>query len=148
MDEIARNNLWVSFTNDKLSGVIAITTDQPPEYLGENFHVNEWHNIIYIFIKHFTLEVGWDLSEICVVPHRLAVSPKFHRAGIATMLMQQAEVIARERSLKFVRVDTCSKNVLAKSLIEKLDYVFVGELVNGFPLARDSTFLCYEKRIG
>eukprot|EP01041_Mallomonas_annulata_P005605 gene5605-11318_t len=126
-DDIDKNELWVAvlISTSEVVGFAALTTDQPPEYA----------------------EVGWDLRETVIVPHRLAVSPCHQKKGIAKALMNKAEDLAKQKGYSCVRVDTCSRNVNARKLIEKCGYNYVGELMNGFPLARDMTFLCFEKII-
>eukprot|EP00607_Mallomonas_marina_P007807 CAMPEP_0182419816 /NCGR_PEP_ID=MMETSP1167-20130531/4180_1 /TAXON_ID=2988 /ORGANISM="Mallomonas Sp, Strain CCMP3275" /LENGTH=142 /DNA_ID=CAMNT_0024594925 /DNA_START=364 /DNA_END=788 /DNA_ORIENTATION=- len=113
VQDICQNELWVAITNNDLSGVVALTTDQPVEYT----------------------EVGLDVSEIAIVPHRLAVSPTYERTGIASLFMSKAEEIARERGYSSVRVDTCSKNPRARAMLERCGYQYLGELLNGFELA-------------
>ena len=91
------------------------------------------------------VEVGWDVSVIAIVPHRLAILPSYQRRGIARSFMSKAENIAKCRGYDYVRVDTCSLNGNVQKLLESCHYNFVGVLRNGFPLARDMQFNCYEK---
>ena len=65
--------LWVAEIEGGIAGVAAITTDQEAAYAN----------------------VGWDVSELAVVVHRLAVDPAFQGKGIAAALMQQAEAVAK-----------------------------------------------------
>src|ERR1700743_3726345 len=73
--DIAQNQLWVVEDEGEIGGVIAITTDQSPEYA----------------------DVGWDLNETAIVVHRLAVSVNHQGKGIAAKMMHQAEVVAHAR---------------------------------------------------
>jgi len=52
-NDIDRGQLWIAEIEGKIAGITAITTDQEPEYA----------------------KVGWDIKEIAIVTHRLAVSP-------------------------------------------------------------------------
>ena len=115
--------LWVTEDEGRITGVAAITTDQEPEYA----------------------EVGWNLTELAVVVHRLAVDPDFQGSGVATALMRQAEAVALERGIRVLRLDTNSQNEATQKLFPKLGYAFAGEIGLGFrPGLR---FRCYEKRL-
>jgi len=122
--DIELRQLWVAEVEDgSLAGVAALTTDQEPEYA----------------------QVGWDLNEEAVVVHRLAVDPAFRGMGVAGALMQQAEVVATERGIAVLRVDTNTQNDATQRLFPKLGYSLAGEITLGFrPGLR---FLCYEKRL-
>src|ERR1700761_1712549 len=58
-NDINLNQLWVADADGDIAGVSAITTDQEPEYA----------------------QVGWDLTEIAIVTHRLAVSLRYQGQG-------------------------------------------------------------------
>ncbi|MGN6398752.1 MAG: GNAT family N-acetyltransferase [Mucilaginibacter sp.] len=119
--DIEQNQLWVAEIDDDIAGVSAITTDQEPEYA----------------------EVGWDINEPAIVTHRLAVSPRYQGRGVAAALMEQAEIIAKQRGITKLRVDTNTQNQATQKLFPKLGYKYAGEIGLGFrPGMR---FLCYEK---
>ena len=122
--DIEAGELWIADPqNGALAGVAAITTDQAPEYA----------------------RVGWDISELAIVVHRLAVDPAYRGAGIASTLMQQAEAVARNRGISVLRIDTNTQNEATQRLFPKLGYTFAGEISLSF---RDGLrFLCYEKRL-
>ena len=107
-----------------IAGVAAITMDQEAEYA----------------------QVGWDMTQPAVVVHRLAVDPAYRGAGIAGKLMEQAEVVARERGIVMLRVDTNTENPATLRLFPKLGYVLAGEI--GLEFRPGLRFLCYEKRLG
>lgn len=121
--DMSLDQLWVSEDLGRITGVAAITTDQEPEYA----------------------EVGWDITELAVVVHRLAVDPDFQGQGVATALMRQAEAMAVERKIPVLRLDTNTQNEATQRLFPKLGYTFTGEIGLGFrPGLR---FRCYEKRL-
>ena len=121
--DIKLDRLWVADAEGDIAGVSAITTEQEPEYA----------------------EVGWDINEIAIVTHRLAVSTRYQGQGVAAKLMQQAEEEALKRGIKNLRVDTNVANAATQRLFPKLGYVFAGEIGLGFrPGLR---FYCYEKRL-
>jgi ribosomal protein S18 acetylase RimI-like enzyme len=121
--DIERNQLWVAEIESKIAGIAAITTDQEPEYA----------------------EVGWDINQIAIVTHPLAVSPKYRGRGVAAALLAAAEQEAVRRNIKFLRIDTNTANEATKKLFPKLGYRFAGEIGLGFrPNLR---FYCYQKEL-
>jgi GNAT superfamily N-acetyltransferase len=122
-NDIAKQQLWIALVDNQLAGLAALTEDQEPEYA----------------------QVGFDLSERAIVPHRLAVDPAFQGKGVAAALLNQAEQLALDRGIASLRVDTNSENQATQRLFPKLGYQYVGEITLGFrPGLR---FLAYEKRV-
>jgi ribosomal protein S18 acetylase RimI-like enzyme len=121
--DIDRAELWVAEIDSAIAGVAAITTEQEPEYA----------------------QADWDASALAIVVHRLAVDPDYRSAGVGTALMLHAEVVARQRGIAFVRVDTNTENPATQRLIPKLGYRAAGEITLAFrPGLR---FVCFEKRV-
>jgi len=120
-NDIALNQLWVADVDGNIGGIIAITTDQDKEYT----------------------QVGWDITETAIVTHRLAVSIHYRRQGIAQALLKQAEVVAIDRDIKILRIDTNSNNKATRLLFPKLGYEFAGEISLSFK--SNLRFYCYEK---
>ena len=101
----------------------ALTEDQEPEYA----------------------QVGFDLSQRAIVTHRLAVDPAFQGQGVAVALLAQAEQLAVERGIYFLRIDTNSENQVTQKLFPKAGYTYAGDITLGFrPGLR---FLAYEKKL-
>ena len=122
-NDVNKGQLWVAEVEGHIAGISAITTDQEIEYA----------------------QVGWDLTEIAIVTHRLAVNPQYRGLGIAKALLQQAEQQARNRNIKTLRIDTNTSNEATQKLFPKLGYIYAGEINLGFrPGLR---FYCYEKRL-
>jgi ribosomal protein S18 acetylase RimI-like enzyme len=121
--DIERNQLWLAEIDGAIGGFAAITTDQEAEYA----------------------QVGWDIHERAIVVHRLAVDLEFRGAGIASALMQQAEVIARQSGISVLRVDTSAENEATQRLFPKLGYTLCGEI--GLAFRPGLRVLCYEKRL-
>lgn len=121
--DIDRKQLWVAQIDDSIAGVAALTTDQEPEYA----------------------QVGWDIEELAIVVHRLAVDPEFRGAGVAGELMRKAEEVAVERGIAAVRVDTNTQNEATQRLFPRLGYTLAGEI--GLSFRPGLRFLCYEKRL-
>lgn len=127
-NDIQNDTLWIAEVNHQIAGVVALTTDQSEEYG----------------------LVGWDLSEICMVPHRLAVDPQQRGKKIAYNFMLLAEKLAKEKGYKYVRVDTNEKNIPMQKLFEKLQYNYTGKISfkkEPMEIYKDLVFFCYEKCI-
>ncbi|GAB3989342.1 GNAT family N-acetyltransferase [Spirosoma daeguense] len=121
--DIQKNQLWVTEINDQLAGFAALTEDQEPEYA----------------------QVGFNLAQRAIVTHRLAVDPHFRGQGVAAALLEQAEQLALERGIAFLRIDTNSENQVTQKLFPKMGYRYAGEITLSFrPGLR---FLAYEKRL-
>ena len=122
-NDIDLGQLWLAEQDGALAGVVAITTDQYPEYA----------------------EAGLDIGEDAMVAHRLAVDPAFRGSGVAFALMQQVEVVARQKGIAVLRVDTNTQNPATQRLLPKLGYRFAGEM--GLSFRPGLRFFCYEKRL-
>lgn len=121
--DITKEQLWVVEIDNQLAGVAALTEDQEPEYA----------------------QVGFDLSQRAIITHRLAVDPAFQGKGVAVALLAQAETLALERGIHFLRIDTNSENQVTQKLFPKAGYTYAGEITLGFrPGLR---FLAYEKKL-
>ena len=122
-EDIKAGQLWVTDVDGEIAGVTAITTEQYPEYA----------------------QVGLDTSETAIVTHRLAVSPHFRGRGLAADLLQQAEVVALQRGIHILRIDTNSHNHATQQLFPKLGYSLKGEITLEF--RPGLKFVCFEKRL-
>jgi ribosomal protein S18 acetylase RimI-like enzyme len=122
-EDIAHGHLWVAEIESRIAGVVALTTDQSPEYV----------------------QAGWDIKEPAIVVHRLAVDPAFQGRGVAIALMRQAEVVAEARGIGRVRVDTNTHNQVTQRLLPKMGYELSGEI--GLHFRPGLRFFCYEKVI-
>jgi ribosomal protein S18 acetylase RimI-like enzyme len=105
-------------------GFIAITANQPPEY-----HDLDWKNT----------------DADVLVPHRLGVNPDYHRQGIAQLLMQHVETIARNKGVKTIRVDTNIANDRMNHIIRKLGYEYIGNVFFVKGKHGRLEFRCYQK---
>ena len=121
--DIAQNQLWVVELEGRVAGIAALTTDQEPEYA----------------------QVGWDITEPAIVTHRLAVDPHFQGRGVAKALLQQAELVALDRRIPFLRIDTNTENQTTQQLFSKLGYQLAGEI--GLSFRPGLRFYCYQKTL-
>ncbi len=121
--DIEADHLWVAEIDGRVAGVIALTGTQDAEYA----------------------DADWDISQPAVVIHRLAVHPRHHGQGIAAALLYQAEEVARQRRVLYVRLDTNTRNEATQKLLPKLGYRSCGEI--NLKIRPGLRFLCYEKQI-
>lgn len=121
--DIDAGDLWVAEIDGQVAGVAALTTKQEPEYA----------------------QVGWDVNELAIVTHRLAVDPRFQGQGVAIALLNQAEIVADAQGTSILRIDTNTQNQATQRLFSKLGYQFAGEIGLGF--REGLRFYCYEKRL-
>lgn len=120
-EDIIREHLYIATTKDSLMGCIAIGTLKDPFY--ENV---KW---ITSDSRHFYI-------------HRLAVHPHHQRKGIASRLMDVAEVKARQEGIASIRLDTFSQNPGNQRFYEQRGYRRLGEIF--FPKQSEHPFYCYE----
>lgn len=104
--DIKQDTLWVAIYNDLVIGVAAITTDQPEEYS----------------------DIGMNIKEPSIVPHRIAANPNYKGLRIAENFILIAEKIAKEKGLNCVRIDTNIKNDRMQHVIKKLQFEYKGTI--------------------
>ncbi len=122
--DVQAGQLWVADLDGEIAGVIAITLEQEPEYA----QVPEW-----------------DITEPAVVAHRLAVSPDMQGKGIANSLLQQCEVVARQKDIPLIRLDTNTVNRPMQNLFLKIGYHLGGEIA--LHKKPGLKFIAFEKRL-
>jgi GNAT superfamily N-acetyltransferase len=121
--DISNQDLWVGEIDGSIVGVIALTLDQPKEYA----------------------QAGLDVTENCIVPHRMAVDPDCQGRGVAKLLLAQADVVGQRKGICRIRIDTNLENQITTRLFPSCGYELIGEIALDFrPGLR---FLCYEKLI-
>jgi GNAT superfamily N-acetyltransferase len=87
--------------------------------------------------------VRWQIAaERIAVIHRLAVSPVYHREGIASQLMDFAEKEAAAMGYGAMRLDTYSRNNRAVNMYLGRGYSQAGEV---HFRNKPSPFFCFEK---
>jgi ribosomal protein S18 acetylase RimI-like enzyme len=122
--DVQAEQLWVADVEGEIAGVIAITEGQEPEY-GQ--------------------VPQWDINEPAIVAHRLAVSPNMQGKGIANNLLQQCEVVAQQKKIPLIRLDTNTVNRPMQNLFLKIGYHLGGEIT--LHKKPGLTFMAFEKRL-
>ena len=97
---------FVLTENDNIIGYTAVLINNEPEYLN--------------------IEGKWLTNEDFVVFHRVAISEKYLRKGMAKKMMQSIEEYALSNNIKSIKADTNYDNIPMLSLFEKLGYSLCG----------------------
>lgn len=118
--DIEKGELFVSERENKIVGFICINRDEPKEYEGLN----------------------WSLNEDALVIHRMGVDTDYRKTGIGKELVGFADKLAHQSNVKYLKTDTNSLNTKAQALFQKCKYFFVGEM--SFR-GKEKPFYCYEK---
>lgn len=121
LNDIAEESLYV-YDDGEVKGVMCINREQPVEYG----------------------TVAWKVERDAIVIHRMAVSAKSRRQGIAKTFMQYAEQVAKEVGTNYIRTDTNSMNPRMNAMFQSLGYEKSG-IVNFRNNPHD--FYCYEKEV-
>lgn len=74
------------------------------------------------------LDGRWLSEAPYVVVHRLAVAEEARHRGMALRFMQEVERMSRERGVESFKVDTNFDNLRMLHLLEKLGFVYCGEI--------------------
>ena len=119
--DIERNELFAFEKDNKIIGVISITTWMDKEYEPVRWLTSNG-NSIYI--------------------HRLAVHPGYQGQGYAQTLMKYAEDFARNEGFLSVRLDTFSRNLRNQKFYEQRGYQKLEDVY--FPEQSLHPFHCYE----
>ena len=118
--DISNGELYVDERKGEVAGLICVNQVEPAEYE----------------------DLNWSLKEKAMVVHRLSVNPKLRRMGIASGMMQFADVLARSRGIRYMKTDTYSVNPKMNALFLKCGYKLIGEM--SF-LGKEKPFNVYEK---
>lgn len=105
-EDISKGELVVGFADDKILSAFVMN-----EFADEDYYKTNWQ---------------YPRLPWCVV-HRLCVSPKYHRQGLATSVMEYVESTARAQGYGAIHLDTFSGNPKALNLYHKLGFIDVGE---------------------
>lgn len=91
---------------------------------GETFVLSDQNEIIgtvlFSMQNYFTLRNSGYVSQ-------LAISPKFKRCGLGSLLMSLCEDLARSRGLEAIQLDTAKSAIHLVNWYTKLGYKMVGE---------------------
>ena len=100
---------YVLTDHHKIIGYAAVISNDEPAYNG--------------------IEGSWLTEGEFLVIHRVAVSDEFLGKGMARKIFQFIEKIAEEQGIHSIKVDTNFDNPAMLHLLEKLGYVYCGEVL-------------------
>jgi ribosomal protein S18 acetylase RimI-like enzyme len=106
-EDIDRGEMYVLTDGNFISACVVINEEQDISYLPAS-----WHNTEGRF----------------AVIHRLCVHPDFQGKGIGKKTMQLAQEMLKREGFLSIRLDTFSKNPIARRMYEHLGFSYVGEV--------------------
>ncbi len=77
---------------------------------------------------YVSIEGKWLTDSLYVVVHRLAVADEMKQKGIATLFMQEVEMLSRKNGVFSFRVDTNFDNLYMQKILVKLGFTYCGEI--------------------
>ena len=119
--DIDRNELYLLKVENRIIGIVVISTFMDEEYISVNW-LSPNSNNLYI--------------------HRLAVHPDFQRQGYAIQLMDYVEAFAKAQKAISIRLDTFSQNPRNQKFYTSRGYQKVGDIA--YPKQSKYPFYCYE----
>ncbi|WP_409251047.1 GNAT family N-acetyltransferase [Bacillus sp. SCS-153A] len=114
-------SLYIAVNEDeKVVGSITIDQNEPEEY-----STSQWRKDgpAYLF-------------------HRLVVDPDVRGKGIASLLINKTEEVAKNQNVHYIRTDTYSLNKKAQALFEKNGFHMTGKIQF---MGKDNPFYTYDK---
>lgn len=94
--------------------------------------------------------LSWNMEatgkEVLVI-HTLCVHPNFYGKGIASILINFTEELAKKINAKTIRFDTHLGNLPAAQLYLKKGYTLIGEISLNLDYVIEDSFKCFEKII-
>ena len=86
---------------------------------------------------------GWLNGNPYAVVHRIAVSDKYRRKGIAKEILHFAEELCAEQGFADIRIDTHCDNRAMRSLLKKMGYTHCGKITLTSGASREA----YQKKV-
>lgn len=120
--DIELQQIWKLEVEDKIIGIIVLTTIEDEEYKDVKW-LTKNHQNLYI--------------------HRLAVSPQFQGKGYAQKLIGFAENYAITNKFTSIRLDTFSQNKRNQKFYKQQNYTQLESIY--FPNQSEFPFYCFEK---
>lgn len=120
--DIELQQIWKLEVEDKIIGIIVLTTIEDEEYKDVKW-LTKNHQNLYI--------------------HRLAVSPQFQGKGYAQKLISFAENYAITNKFTSIRLDTFSQNKRNQKFYKQQNYTQLESIY--FPNQSEFPFYCFEK---
>lgn len=120
-EDIHEGNLYEYRDENIIKGFVVLNEYQDKEYDKLDWKYNKGKHLII---------------------HRLCVNPKYKGKGIATKLIEYADIYGRDNKYSSIRLDTFIDNKRACRLYEKEGYSVVGSLE-----FRMGVFNCFEKAL-
>ena len=112
-EEVIKNDIkngigHVLLDGSKIIGYVAILYNDEPAYK--------------------EIKGAWLTNDEFMVLHRIAISKNYLGTGMAQKIMLLCEKLATENQVYSIKIDTNFDNLPMLKLLEKLDYIYCGEV--------------------
>lgn len=124
-EDIAKGESYVLVKDGKIAASAALVSGDDPVY-----------NAI--------TGAGWDGNGLYLSIHRVVVSSHFKGQKLSAKLLQALEVVALERGIVDLRIDTYKANIGMQKNIQAAGYQYKGEVTFPFP---NGERLAFQKRL-
>lgn len=120
------DSLYILESNGKIAASVILNDIQPEAYSNLSWNIEA------------------SGKEVLVI-HTLCVHPNFYGKGIASILIDFTEDLAKQIAAKTIRFDTHSGNLPAAKLYLKKGYKLIGETSLNLDYDIEDSFKCFEK---
>lgn len=108
-EDIANKQSYILVDDDLVAGTFCLCFGQEPTYAK-----------IY--------DGSWLSDQPYATIHRVAVNQSLRGKGIASLLLQEAEVLAKQHDVRAIRVDTHLGNIPMQKLLQKNGFTVCGRI--------------------
>ena len=147
INDIKVNDIKIEkMTAEHIDGLVKIENasfSKPWTYSGfENELTNDTAN--FLVAVYNTTEIGYIGFHIVLdegYVANVAVLPEFRRCGIASILLENAVKLCREKNLAFLSLEVRKSNEKAISLYNKFGFELVGERKNFYTAPTENAYI-------
>jgi len=127
-NDIADGTLYIAYSQGSIVGSIVLNHEPEKDPDNGSWLIAAEHNQIFNV-------------------HRLVVHPAFLRRGIATLLLEFADSMAKQMKMRTIRLDVYEGNTAAIKLYEKCGYTYIDTVDIGLGCYGLDWFRLYEKLV-
>ena len=126
--DLSRGELYVLLCGDEIGAFFTLTTEPDPNYAA-------------------ITDGKWASEEPYATIHRSAVAARWRGTGLADKMVQEAERIAWNAGIHWLRADTHKKNKPMQALLRRHNLQYRGNVLVSVQEGHDPRRVAYEKRI-
>lgn len=113
----------------------------------EMFVLTEWNQIFAVCTLilgedpvYTKIDGKWQSEGPYLTIHRVAVKKEYQGQKLATQLLRESFVKAKEKGISDVRIDTFKENLSMKKVVERVGFVFCGEVTFPIPFGERDAY--------